>query len=1560
MSWNSTQHITESTPSSWTTDELPQYKGLTSISPTLSTSEETTPIESVSSNSISQKRETTPIETQSLNIDSVSPTLGSIYTSYFKDQSQINSKETERTQFKEDSSVKSISNKWLETQKFQYVTLQPSENDFLESSRTESSKFILHTSASLDGVISSSEKIGQEKDHTLLLSSSMFIYSDSLSAQEKASGDILSTASHPFLSSADKDTAISSQLSSSLSSSSQKMLSVQMNSISAEISYKGVQSLDLTTNLYSPSLLKTTIPSIETSLSYSSIATSEIQVREIIVSTIVISNVQEDLFPQLHENFHDASHSKSLGTTNEPQTSMSDELTTHQGEQIPLALFKKSKDQIPSTKSGMLHTSVNHFVSETQETPNTNLISPLSDAESDLVHNSASFEKSRTKFLRTLNTRLLTESIESDRSELSTTVTRDLGYRSSIENSEHVSSNFSTSSSNVLYIPSAASYSTSLLSTQFIKNNEKFSLSQTTKIDIKQSENNLFHERMKSVSADVWKTSIPNYSSFHLTDHNNDIHLQSDQLSTTSLYHGMSYMSDLESSTEYHSYSPSFQFLSDTSEISVAPSYSKLRVESKTIILESETIANRDGEYSQDETLNPEPSMDSVYSYKHTTHVSSSHGLMSAETLSTSLSPWSLIDPSPTSYSLNPTRVQENGNRTISTLTGRKKFHSSESHSTPRQTERFSAVNSNLRFNDPKTIYNDITNHNSLVISSENLQSMYLVTSLSETISELEQRTVQSEVDTLNTSLFQPQYSTIQPSFFTSIPDHWDFQTHVTTPLLSSSDKSAAESLSIAFKTREEAYEDLSKQTLKEIVSASSPNLASPSSQSQMIILSQSKIDNNWGQNDTMKDYNASQYELWNHKSYDQSESNYLKVMTSKNKALTLELTSSTQYFRSNARSDFYHPILSHSITSRPVIISSGNEHAGLFHMSTLPVESTQIPQATEIISTSSFSHLHSEISYSLSEFNHIRSASFDFQIHNTKETSQSQIQEGVGVYKTSTAALSVDPHTEFPTTGGETTILNSTIFKDISVTSSHGINVLTENSTNNADASTVPSFENTGVKYVINESSIISLQASVGLHVPHSSRNLMLKQGDISLHIPGVRTTEYVAPSVVESSVILQYSIIQSSKIHINDYPRVVTTAAQSQQNFESLSSISKQSITEDSAVEFTKIPTGPSVIDATFEDSIAISPVDFDSSFTPHTSSNHIQKDFSETNTAALSHQNFESASPVFKTSSIKDFASEFIKVSTDNSVVDTSYMDSIGVSLDKFDSTFVQHTLELPPVIEVSSVDMTQLSMFSFSTKSDPLSTRASVFLLSSSPRLGTSFLSDGVHSKLPFYSKRQSELETILPSVEKVSSRNEKLATTVLSIPEISKQMSVMHTQYFSSPASESIQVQEEETISADYSFPRSIPASLLTTNNGFKMTRSTMYAELHSPTVKTKIFSTLEQSKSKIKSEIGTKSSKGKVIHSSVSSEIDISPSVFAVSSTSIVVYPFPETNLLVIEINVKIGNDVSNENFKVKLEEGRCCFLELCLMCTHPPGKTEHQHSCNKSILFCRSDNNLY
>ncbi|XP_011420586.3 serine-rich adhesin for platelets [Magallana gigas] len=45
-------------------------------------------------------------------------------------------------------------------------------------------------------------------------------------------------------------------------------------------------------------------------------------------------------------------------------------------------------------------------------------------------------------------------------------------------------------------------------------------------------------------------------------------------------------------------------------------------------------------------------------------------------------------------------------------------------------------------------------------------------------------------------------------------------------------------------------------------------------------------------------------------------------------------------------------------------------------------------------------------------------------------------------------------------------------------------------------------------------------------------------------------------------------------------------------------------------------------------------------------------------------------------------------------------------------------------------------------------------------------------------------------------------------------------------------------------------------------------------------------------------------------------------STVAVTSPSITVYPYPENNLLVIEIDVKLGIDISQEHFKEKLEEG--------------------------------------
>eukprot|EP00105_Crassostrea_gigas_P006587 XP_011420586.1 PREDICTED: uncharacterized protein LOC105323245 [Crassostrea gigas] len=45
-------------------------------------------------------------------------------------------------------------------------------------------------------------------------------------------------------------------------------------------------------------------------------------------------------------------------------------------------------------------------------------------------------------------------------------------------------------------------------------------------------------------------------------------------------------------------------------------------------------------------------------------------------------------------------------------------------------------------------------------------------------------------------------------------------------------------------------------------------------------------------------------------------------------------------------------------------------------------------------------------------------------------------------------------------------------------------------------------------------------------------------------------------------------------------------------------------------------------------------------------------------------------------------------------------------------------------------------------------------------------------------------------------------------------------------------------------------------------------------------------------------------------------------STVAVTSPSITVHPYPENNLLVIEIDVKLGIDISQEHFKEKLEEG--------------------------------------
>uniref|UniRef100_A0A8W8N1B1 Uncharacterized protein n=1 Tax=Magallana gigas TaxID=29159 RepID=A0A8W8N1B1_MAGGI len=47
-----------------------------------------------------------------------------------------------------------------------------------------------------------------------------------------------------------------------------------------------------------------------------------------------------------------------------------------------------------------------------------------------------------------------------------------------------------------------------------------------------------------------------------------------------------------------------------------------------------------------------------------------------------------------------------------------------------------------------------------------------------------------------------------------------------------------------------------------------------------------------------------------------------------------------------------------------------------------------------------------------------------------------------------------------------------------------------------------------------------------------------------------------------------------------------------------------------------------------------------------------------------------------------------------------------------------------------------------------------------------------------------------------------------------------------------------------------------------------------------------------------------------------------SDTIVAVTSPSITVYPYPENNLLVIEIDVKLGIDISQEHFKEKLEEG--------------------------------------
>ncbi|XP_061178424.1 serine-rich adhesin for platelets-like [Saccostrea echinata] len=1297
-----------------------------------------------------------------------------------------------------------------------------------------------------------------------------------------------------------------------------------------------------------------TLMPITISSLYNLLSPSKTQMKEKEFSPEVTGHAQSILMPSFSYNLRSKAHYEAQEKIDDPKTLINKIMTTHKDEKVIL------------TSSNTL---LNQFNLDTPKVSYAHVIETSFDIKSKFLPDVTSSPETKASYSGLMKKEKVVEFKEQDNSNFSAV------------SSEYVESEETVSSrpSSEPFILKRNNNVFTLTRTNFTENNESIKISSVENKSSNTNQNDINTIQEKRSSSEIFKTDLPYHT--YVDDFGKESPSQFYRSSTTPYFTLQQIFSIIESSTKYGSYSFSFQPIEENFNITSTPSYDGLKPDSQKLSERKETQARNE---KQSENKIMSTKIISNSDYTHATHelsgseteyidvqyfislpsllfIDSDHqsgSTFNSDTFNENFNE----EKSTLSFDLHTTKALEmmssnqllNDSKPISSSNDQESTKSIVASSEPKfevfhslrtdTVENYKKVSSNQLLNDSKSLatINEQESTESIVASSEPTFEIFHSVSnkiiSQEIASKLEQESVNSQQETSYSSSLLSQQPTSQPelqSSFTLVQDGSRFWTTNTEPLLTVSDKIDGALLTSSLYTREKALDASSKQTKNQIRSFFSHAFSSLNNQTHTMSSAQSEMHTAWFENNvSLNKFNTSQHKSWNNDKENQSKSEYFTFLSHQNLSIS-NLATSSQFRFGDVMTSLIHPTPSpgyDSHTTQPSILSKLSFNNAVVQVETSDESNNK--NLTYKIPTPSSDYVSAE-SHTIVMPSDMKTLASDNERKNFVQTSESSDT----LYSTmenqyENSFLSSMYYTEIMSTPAILSKISNVDIFDISLSTTESVQIL-----NKLDSSYSSPVLNDLQSTLTDHWNVFQIPKS---HIP---KEIVSKQTPQDTSTSDASIGRFDFRSSSRSSIIRLETTTSNSAMLSNVF-QTSTDVHYSTKNLQNMTG-ANPSTTEENLINIEPSTTlKNSVMDSEMNRHTSLGFFIPNSSilslFIPRlstsmgehlyastasrqsihdsknivTSTIDVDKHISERNSLVRSQFTSVSVSYIINTS-ITESSQSFTK--TNVSLLDTTYENSILSN--KVDPSSFQNTSEFSFPIDAS--DVSGVKFFTTSSNYDLAIPQTILSSLLSSLDFETTFTPDHVYSSLTLSRTHTFNVETTLTSLDRLSSRTEKMSATVLPVSSIigQEQKSFTSSWYnYSTPSS--VQVQQGGGISHFDIIPISVSAILSGSIKEFDTTRSAFTVEMHSPTVKIYTIPTSEQTETeKHEIESNLRFSKEQEIFSSTSLEIKPSSPVFDTSSSSILVFLFPETNLLVVEINVKPEIDVSKDDFKSSLEE---------------------------------------
>ncbi|XP_062613829.1 mucin-3B-like [Saccostrea cucullata] len=1257
---------------------------------------------------------------------------------------------------------------------------------------------------------------------------------------------------------------------------------------SKKMIHNEAQTVNLLSELYSDSELShETLISITTSTSHNFISPSRTQVMETEFSPGVTEHASSILMSNVPYDIQSQSYDEVQEIKDDPKTSKEKTLTTPKDEKAVLTSSIITQKQFDFDTSSL--NSVSH------------VIEPSFDMNSEILSDFTSASEAKASYFGILKKEKLVDFTEQKKSKSPVVTSEYLETSESISFKPSIETNFLERNSSVFSIPK----------TNFTENIDNIKVSLVTKsLKTNQSNHNSFQE--KRSSSKVFMTDLPYYT--YENDLNSSNPFKSYRSSTTPYSTGLPKFSSIERSFKYESY-----------PISIHPSKEKFTLPRTTFYYGLKPYSQEHSKMKeiQDRIEAQSQTKTSARKIRKFAYTQTTHGLSGSEAENIDVHDFISI-PSlkytdsdhQIASTFNTDSVYEHENDSLKL--------SMDLHTTYIE-ENNATISSNQLLNDSNSIAtgSDQESIEAIVPSSE--PTFEIFHSLSDKLV-LQEIASTSQHETSYLSLFPSQDSSSQPelqSSYTLVQGGSTFWTTNTEPLSTVNDKIDRALIPSTSQTRVKALAAVSKQTQNQIKSFISHAFSSLTNQTQTVRSAQSGIHTAWFESNVSFDnFNTSQHKSLDSDKENQSKSEYHTFLSNQNVG-TSNFFTSTQFRLEDAISSLIRPTPSTAYdvnTTQPPKFNSNNV---VVQVETNDKSNNKIltyKTPTPSSASNSMDYVSTVFSTILMQGDR-KTLTSDNEKKNVVQTSESS-----GILYSS-----MENQYEYSSMSQTEISIALTI---LSVSSNVGIFDSSLSSTeivqmpNNLDTSYSSPMLNDVQSTFIDHWSVFQTPTS------HISKEMVSKQTlqDTSTSNSSKGGLEF--PTTLQSSIFrlettTSNSALISDMFQISSDVHYITedfqnlTMAKASMAKENLINMDSSSILENSAVD-SESPRPSLHSSFTHRLSTSMGEQFYSSSRTRQslhdsniivTSAIDIDKHIFEINSFVRSQFTSESDSHI-NSASIAESSQIFTM--TNVSVFHETYEHNI--SSNRIDSSLSKHTT-FSSLIDEN--DVADVKYFTTSSNYNPAISQLIVSSLLSSLEFETTFTPGHVYFPLTLSRTRKFNEETTLHSLDMFSSETEKLSSTVLPVTSIIEQeLRSITSSGYNYSATNSAEVKQERGISRVDILPLSVSVAFSGSINEFDTTGSAFSTERHSPTVQFTTITSSEKTESEthdVESNANYSKEKEKILSTSLA--IKPSLSVLDTSSSSIMVSLFAETNLLVLEINVKPEIDISNDDFKSNLEE---------------------------------------